>query len=73
MKGFAASSENGQESFAFVEAAVVESLGLHVALPERTEIGRDDVNLPLLLGSCIALDVKDQLCIGHGAYSGAEV
>jgi hypothetical protein len=26
-----------------------------------------------LLGSCIALDVKDQLCIGHGAYSGAEV
>jgi hypothetical protein len=26
-----------------------------------------------LFGSGIALDVKDQLCIGHGAYSGAEV
>ena len=73
MKGFAASSENGQENFTFVEAAVVKSLGLHVALPERTKICRDDVNLPLSLGRCIALDVKDQLCIGHGAYSGAEV
>ena len=73
MKGLAASLENGLKSFAFVEAAVVKSLGLHVALPERTKIGRDDVNLPLLLGRCIALDVKDQLCIGHGAYSGAEV
>ena len=73
MKGLAASLENSLKGFAFVEATVVKSLGLQVAFPEGTKIGRGDINLPLSLGSCCVLDVKDQLCIGHGAYPGAEV
>ena len=73
MKGLAASLENSLKGFAFVEATVVKSLGLQVAFPEGTKIGRDEVNLPLPLRSCFVLDVKDQLWVGHGAYSGAEV